>query len=393
LANIGLHELDWWLEDHWQANAPVTPHQQNQRTNPEYARHKRNLVRWRAQLHGRLPLGRQTPDGLRRKIKEALAARKGVPGYRPRRAGYYCRYAHDYVLVLCSHAKAEAEQLKQALATWLQEHLGLPQHPEKTQITPWDRPFRLLGYNLRGRRNPHGTRWLQLPIPPEAQRQLTAKVKRLCGYTQIPALDLFLSGNAQRRGWTNYDCYASNATQRFGHRTGIVDWLTAHYLGRKQRSSIKQMMRTHSGTDPSTGRRALYITRPDGTRLFIWNQPPKWRSILMGQVSAQDTQPTIMTAWADGHSYAQRQQLHARYNTRGQQGGKESDQSTPLTVHHPHRLGRRPKRKLGPANVIQSADAQQVKLLCRDCHKQQHPQGWHDGKTRREALLASRVQR
>ena len=40
---------------------------------PDYARHKRNLVRWRAQLHGRIPMGRQTPEGLRAKIKHALA--------------------------------------------------------------------------------------------------------------------------------------------------------------------------------------------------------------------------------------------------------------------------------------------------------------------------------
>jgi retron-type reverse transcriptase len=64
LSNVVLHEFDCWLEDAWHANPPpLTAKQPQARTNPEYARHKRNLVRWRAQLHGRIPLGRQTPAG------------------------------------------------------------------------------------------------------------------------------------------------------------------------------------------------------------------------------------------------------------------------------------------------------------------------------------------
>ncbi len=96
LCNVVLHEFDCWMEQRWEANpAPLTKQQQDARINPEYARHKRNLVRWRAQLAGRIPLGRQTPAGLRTKIKAALAARKRVPAVQPRRLISYCRYADD----------------------------------------------------------------------------------------------------------------------------------------------------------------------------------------------------------------------------------------------------------------------------------------------------------
>src|ERR671915_1291339 len=96
LSNIVLHEFDCWLEDQWQANPPpLTAKEQNARVNPEYARHKRNLVRWRAQLHGRVPIGRQTPEGLRVKIKQALAVRERIPSVRSRRVISYCRYADD----------------------------------------------------------------------------------------------------------------------------------------------------------------------------------------------------------------------------------------------------------------------------------------------------------
>ena len=157
LSNIVLHEFDCWLEDHWKANPPrLSRKQQDARATPEYARHKRNLVRWRAQLAGRIPMGRQTPEGLRLKIKQALEARARIPSVRPRRMISFCRYADDYVVVLCQYSKAEAQQLKEAMATWLKEHLGLTQHPEKTHITHWSKRFRFLGYDLRGQRNRNG---------------------------------------------------------------------------------------------------------------------------------------------------------------------------------------------------------------------------------------------
>jgi group II intron reverse transcriptase/maturase len=155
LSNVALHEFDCWLEEHWQANPPpLTAKQQHARANREYARHKRNLVRWRAQLHGRIPMGRQTLEGLRAKIMHALAARKRVPSVTPRRILSYCRYADDYVGVLCQHTKAEAQHLKAAMAQWLEEHLGLTQHPEKTCLTHWDDRFRFLGDDLRGPTQP-----------------------------------------------------------------------------------------------------------------------------------------------------------------------------------------------------------------------------------------------
>lgn len=374
LANIVLHDFDVWMEDQQQANPPPqTAKQQEARKNPEYVRLTRQLSYYRAQLHGRQPLGRQTPEGLKRKVRTIQAARERVPCLHPRRALYYCRYADDYVVVLCEYSKAEATHLKDAMAQWLQDQLGLTQHPEKTQITHWSKPLRFLGYNLRGQRNLNGTHWLRLTIPPEAERKLKAKIKRVCGYTQIPTLDLVLSVNAQLRGWTQYYRYASNAPQRYTYLAGVVFWLTAHHLGRKHRCSIKHVLRTQYGPDPKNGRRALYTTRPDGSKLFVWHVPPHKQSILTSRVGAQDNQPVSMTSWAHGHSAEQRENAGARFDNHCQQCGKESEQ---LVVHHPNRLRKLRQRKLGPANVIQSAQEQEIKLLCPACHQQHHHGAW-----------------
>jgi hypothetical protein len=200
----------------------------------------------------------------------------------------------------------------------------------------------------------------------------------LCAYGQIPELDLFTSVNALLNGWTNYYRYANNATNRFLYLTGVAYWLTAHYLGRKHRCSIKKVMRIRYGRDPKSGKKALYTTNDTGKRLFLWNKPPKWRSLLNPTVQAKDVQPLPITSWAGGHSDEQRVEAQHRAEGHCEHCGTAADK---LFVHHPKRLGQLRKPKQGPANVIASAQEQQVKLLCWECHKQHHPQGWHDGKT------------
>ena len=279
LCHVVLPELDGWMEEQWQANpAPLTPKQQDARSNPEYARQKRHLVRWRAPLRGRMPRGRQTPEGLRTKIKHALTLRQQRPSVLPRRLISYCRYADDDVVVLCQYAKAEAQHLKAAMAQWREEHRGLTHHPETTPITHWDRRCRFLGSDLRGQRTPHGTRWLRLTIPPEKERGLTAKVKRLCRDTQIPALARFRSVHALLRGWTPYCRYAHNAPRRFRSLTGVAYWLSAHSLGRNHRRSIQQSMRIAYGVDPASHKRAL-DTSQGGKRVYLWNKPPQRGSL------------------------------------------------------------------------------------------------------------------
>jgi RNA-directed DNA polymerase len=290
----------------------------------------------------------------------------------PRRLLSYCRFADDYVVVVCQYSKAEAQHLKTAIAAWLQEKLGLRQHPEKTRLTHWDTRLRFLGYDLRGQRNPNGTRWLRLTIPPAKERALKAKGKRLCGYTQIPELDLFTGVNALLRGWTQYFRYAHNASARFWYLTGVAYWLTAHYLGRKQRCSLKRVRRKAYGVDPATGKRALYTTR-GGKRVYLWNKPPPWQSLFRARVEAKDVQPLPIASWTTGHSYEQRVEAHARAQYRCEHCGTPTSS---LIVHHPNRLDTRRRRKLGPAKMIASGQEQRVKVLCPGCHQHHHPGGW-----------------
>jgi RNA-directed DNA polymerase len=368
LMNIVVHAFDRGMAEPWQAHAPVP-----QQAHPEYARLQRNLVRWRGQLQGRIPMGRQTVEGLRRKSAAAEAARQDVPSYAPRQTRSFCRFADDSLVSMGGYSTAEAHRLKEAMATWLQDQLGLRHHPEKTRMTHWSQRVRCLGYALRGQRHRKGTRWARRRSPPQAEHDCKQRVKRLCADTQIPATDLIMSVKALLRGWTQYYGYASKATRRCGSLTGVAFWLTAHYLGRNHRRSIKRLMATHYGSEPRTGKRALYVIQPGGKRLFLWNKPPKQRSVLNGPVFAHDTRPVMMTSWAGGRSDEQRRVLQAQYGPQCQHCGRTSPR---LAVHHPNRLARRPARQRGPARVIQSAQEQRSKWLCPDGHRQHHAGGW-----------------
>jgi hypothetical protein len=154
-----------------------------------------------------------------------------------------------------------------------QEHLGLTPHPEQTPLTHGNDRFRILGDALRGQR---------LSLPPEPERAVKAKVKRVCGATQIPALDRCMHVNALLRGGTNDFRDARNTTHRLLSLTGLVYWLTAHDRGRKHRRSIQRMLRTRYGVAPASGERALSMTGRNGKRVDRWKKPPPWSALLNG---------------------------------------------------------------------------------------------------------------
>jgi hypothetical protein len=103
----------------------------------------------------------------------------------------------------------------------------------------------------------------------------------LYGYTQIPELDLFTSVNALLRGWTQYFRYAHNASARFWYLTGVVYWLTAHYLGRKHRCWLKRVMRKAYDVDPAK-RQASLVHHPRGQARVPLGQTPALAVALLG---------------------------------------------------------------------------------------------------------------
>jgi RNA-directed DNA polymerase len=377
LANVVLHELDCWLETHRGANPPAQTWQElNARRNPEYKRLSYRITDLRRYLDGKRPMPKGSSEAeLRQELREKLAARRQVPCYLPRRVIYYSRFADDFLVVLCHMPKAEAVELKDSIAHWLRQTLGLTLNMDKTLVTHWQKRLRFLGYHLQGRRSSRGTHWLHLSVPEEAVREVVAKVKQATTYPQAPAYDVFVNVNAIARGWTNYYRYAHNSSVVAGRLAHVVFWQAAHYLGKKHRKSLRKIMRSHYTRDPRTHCKALFVQKPGtkkGTlsRYFIWHKRPQRLSLYAREAAiVQLVKPHLNTGWATGHSLTQ--QVDAQVVAQGAcQGCGRSD--LPLYIHHPNRLRNAKRVRKGYGNVARSGMAQQGKMLCQTCHMEHH---------------------
>ena len=377
LANIVLHELDNWIETQWKANPPSQSYKDtNARCNLEYRRLYDRINRLRRHLDGKIPMPKDTtPEELRRELREKLPQLRRQPSLLSRKVIYYTRFADDFLVVLCGTSKEEARQMKEAIAEWMRTTLGLTLSQEKTLITHWQKHLRFLGYELEGRANLNGTRWLHLNVPKAAVRAVVAKIQRATAYSQAPEYDVFTNVNAVARGWTNYYRYAHDSSVIGGKLSTVVFWLTVHYLGKRHRRSIARVMRAHYGRDPKTGRKTLFIYRPGKlpspeTRYFIWHKAPRHLSLAGGAVvPIQDKQAYINTDWATGRSQHKRLETRAAAGNACQHCGATG---VPLFVHHPNRLSKRKQIKKGSGHVAESGMMQQTKLLCRACHLAHH---------------------
>jgi len=382
LANVVLHELDMWMENQQGANPrPQTRQELNARKDPEYQRLSYRLTDLRRYLDGKRPSpkGRSKED-LRQELRDTLRARSHLPCYQLRPAIYYTRFADDFLVVLCHRSQADVLSLKNCLANWLQQTLGLTLNQDKTLVTHWTESIRFLGYHLQGRRNSRGTPWLHLSVPPEAMRSVVTRIKQATTYSQAPEYDVFTNVNAVARGWTNYYRFAHNSNVVAGRVATVVFWCTAHYLGKKYRQSIPKILQHHYARDPNTNCKALFVCRPDGksgnrSNYFLWHKRPQ-RLPLIAQ-EATDTEPKeppLNTSWATGHSLAQR--ADAKADAHGVcQGCGRNDQ--PLYLHHPSRLRNAKRVRKGYGHVAQSGLDQQGLMLCTSCHL-----AYHHGHTR-----------
>jgi retron-type reverse transcriptase len=136
LSNIYLHKMDEYVE---------------KVLIPEYTRggvrqSNRAFHRvWAAMARARKRGDRTTVRELRKQLRSMPSMDTHDPGYRRLR---YVRYADDTLLGFAG-PKAEAEEIKERLAQFLRDELGLELSPEKTLITHGrSQAARFLGYDI-----------------------------------------------------------------------------------------------------------------------------------------------------------------------------------------------------------------------------------------------------
>jgi group II intron reverse transcriptase/maturase len=161
LSNIYLNELDQYIV---QTLIPAHTQGSIRKEHPQWKKLTRQI-------------GRLKKEGNREEVKRLKQQRNQIPAKDPNDPDYrrlrYVRYADDFLLGYAG-TKAEAEQIKQAIGTWLQEHLKLTLSEEKTLIThAVSGAARFLGYDIvnqqendqhtAGRRRINGRIGLRVP--------------------------------------------------------------------------------------------------------------------------------------------------------------------------------------------------------------------------------------
>src|SRR5271169_627382 len=206
LSNVYLDKLDKFVE---QELIPQYTRGARRKGNPEYDRTAVRLAR--ARQHG----DRAAARDLQKQLRALPRDDPMDPGYRRLK---YLRYADDHILGFIG-PKAEAEEIKTRLATFLRETLGLELSQTKTLITrARSQPARFLGYDIivqyrdtrrtRGQRTVNGK--IALRVPPDVVRAQCARYRQRgkpwhrSRLQNLDDYDIVRTYGAEYRGVVNY---------------------------------------------------------------------------------------------------------------------------------------------------------------------------------------------
>jgi group II intron reverse transcriptase/maturase len=263
LSNIYLHKLDEFIE---QELIPQYTRGARRKSNPEY--NKIKARRGRARKHQDLAAARN----LEKQMRTLPSTDPMDPGYRRLR---YLRYADD-TLMGFTGPKAEAEQVKARIATFLRETLGLELNAAKTLITrARSQPARFLGYHITvqhcdtqqtgGRRTANGN--IALRVPPDVIKAQCAPYRQhgkpwhRSRLQNLDDYDIVRIYGAEYRGVVNYYLLAQDVwrlhTLHWHAQTSMLKT-----LGAKHRSTVTKMAaRYRAKIETSDGPRTCYEAR------------------------------------------------------------------------------------------------------------------------------------
>lgn len=326
LANIYLHELDRYMEEHY--------------------------------VH------------LSKSAKERRRKQR-LPNY------LYVRYCDDFV-VLCNGTKAQATAMKEELYTFLKTRLKLELSQDKTTVTHVTDGFTFLGFRIVKEVGTSGKRVPKILIPEEAIRKFRHKIhETLAPHTHHDSVNMkIMALNRITGGWCRYYQCTSSASLMFGKLNPIVFWDMAHWLGRKFRLSMPQVMKTyyanstfHTSTQsliqPGNYRTKRYTSHPENNPYLTNPHQTRRETIPTMEAKVREKRP----GQAD-----LREALLARTGPICTQCGY---QGTTPEMHVDHKIPRHRFKHPTEADHIGN-----VQILCVTCHK---------AKTKRELQVLSRV--
>ena len=250
LANIYLDRLDKYVET---MLIPAHTRGKARKRNPAWGAVRRQMLA--EQKLGNHKLAKT----LRRKMQQLPSGDPSDPGYRRLR---YVRYADDFVLGFIG-PKAEAEQIKESLETFLRDILKLELSKEKTLIThATSQAAKFLGYELvnqqandqldaNGYRNLNGRIGLRVPakvIEQHCQAYMSngkpTNRPELLHEEDFSIVDRY---QAEFRGVVQYYLLAHNVSH-FGRLQWVMGQSLAKTLANKHKTSCAKVFRRYKST-------------------------------------------------------------------------------------------------------------------------------------------------
>jgi group II intron reverse transcriptase/maturase len=382
-CNIFLHRLDEYLMKDLRANETQSTRVRNSRRNAEYRKIEKKVTRLRRQLKQTIGTAR---EALIKQLTELERQQRATPDYakdpkHPSKMGY-ARYAEDFVIMV-QGKKPEAQAIQDEIGKKLQE-MGLALSEGKTQLTHWRYKVNFLGYQLHGKQTRKGTSIRPLiSIPREKLQKIKEALGMVSGYHQIPAVDAMTQMSAMFRGWGNYYRYATAPQATFNDLFRYTWWRYAHYVARKHRLSIAQVIQQEQQA------RRLGEVKKNGrvrstVRVFVERKsvildlfPPRTGQIRALATTGQwtvDLRPVIPTDWQSGRSLATRRAALERAK-----GTCERCGENPVAYVH-HTASLRGKTFLARVRS-DSAQRYTAQALCKECHREVHGGSYAPKKT------------
>jgi len=242
-------------------------------------------------------------------------------------------------------------------------------------VTHWSKPVQFLGYHLKGKRRAKGVGIKAiLSIPPEKMKKAKEALQKVSSYYHIPEVDVIAQMNVIYRGWCNYYRYANSPQADFSKLASQMWWQYAHFLARKQKSSIAALLqrerkaqrlgsvkkddRTRNTFQIKVGKKTLTLNvfPPATGRIWSLSNRQEWEV---------DLKPVVITKWQSGRSLATRLAALDRAN-----GVCERCHENPVTqVHHTVPI----RRKTFLSRVMSDRSQKETAIaLCKGCHLEAH---------------------
>ncbi len=202
-------------------------------------------------------------QGIRRRARANRNADKGQNG---EPVLVPIRYADDFIILVSApfgerqmeRARELALREKDALATMLEETLGLKLSESKTLVTPVTKPIRFLGYHFRVKRHPVWG-WVSTILIPKAKSTLLRehiKVVFKRPTCNQPLAKRLAELNRAIRGWGHFYRHAWGAKSVFNELDNHVWHTIFRWLKKKHpRQGMRKLAKRYSRRTP--GRRSI----------------------------------------------------------------------------------------------------------------------------------------